>query len=147
MKKYNLSKCIITFMLLLCFTSLATAGGGGTPQLDTPEGLERAADNFLAAFALLTVSDDIKLTPINGVEGNRGFSLKVDLIEYEFDRSLWELYITDPQYSELTRSKDISSEEYRKFRNNYTLQRDLRIERDKNSANNSSVKNISKSNN
>ena len=143
MKKLPTPKCIIALLTLLFFTSLATAGGGGaTPSLDTKEGLERAADNFLISFALLSKNEDVKLTPINEVEGSKGFAFKATLIEYEFNRSLWEFYISNPAFNDIPRSKDISQEEYRKFRNDYTLQRDLQRERDKNSANNSSIANI-----
>lgn len=116
----------IVSTVCLTYFAVATAGGGGGASLDNKEGLERAADNFLAAFALLSITKDLKLTPVNGIETHFRFIMKATHIEYDYDSSIWDFYISNPHLSDLPKSKEISTEEYRKFRNNYVLQKNLR---------------------
>ncbi|MFK7794904.1 MAG: hypothetical protein AB8B89_06110 [Gammaproteobacteria bacterium] len=105
--------------VFLAFCTAAMAGGGGA-SLDSKEGLERAADNFLVAFALLAKTKDVKLTPINGVEHNTELSGAVDFVEYQTYDSLWNYIIMiDWNFTNLPSSTSHSSTEKAKFRNDY----------------------------
>ncbi len=132
-------------ILVACIIYSATSfagGGGGGGGLDTQKGLERAADNFLIAFALLTKTEDVKLAPINGVEGNLEFQWKTRILDYKYGSSLWHINILSTNYFiDMPRSQDISSEEYQNFRNDYILQRTLKREK---AARNNSLKNTAK---
>lgn len=122
---------LIIGILGLAYCTATIAGGGGGASLDNKEGLERAADNFLIAFVLLSKTKDINLAPINGVEGNLEFQWKTRVLEYKYGSSLWHINILSTGYFiDIRRSQEISSEEYQNFRNDYILQKNLQRERE-----------------
>lgn len=103
----------------IAYCSLTIAGGGGA-SLDSNEGLDRAADNFLVSFVLLAKTKDINLTPINEVEHNLNLSGAVDFVEYQSNDSLWNYIIMfDWNFTSLPQSTDRSHAEKTKFRNDY----------------------------
>ncbi len=111
---------VIFTVIFITYCSALSAGGGGSPSLDTKEGLERAADNFLSTFAMLSIAKDTELTISNGIESSYSVTLAINLIEHNYsDDSLWHFFISNPNISPIPRSKDISSKEYRDFRNEY----------------------------
>ena len=118
--KHNIFTAFIGVTCLAFCTLAVAGGGGGGGDLDSKVGLERAADNFLLAFILLSKNNDTKLSSINGVEYNPELSGAVDSVEYQTNDSLWNYIIMiDWNFTDLPQSTDRSSAEKAKFRNDY----------------------------
>ena len=113
------SALIIALIFLISTPTIFAGGGGGaTPSLNTKEGLERAADNFLASFALITIDKKIKLTP-QTPKGDLAVSNYVlslnELAYYNFGGSLWEFLLANAYMIPLTSTKEVTHAEYEAF--------------------------------
>lgn len=127
--KKAFSLFIIGMISLACCAT--TIAGGGGASLDKKEGLERAADNFLTAFVSLSISKNITLTPIGKektVLGNTSTIADFKTINEQYG-SPWFFIIVRDDAVILPKSKDVSKEEYTKFKEDFYEQRRRKSDR------------------